>query len=140
MNQSSTRIRRAGRSAFTLVELLLVMVIIAILAGIVVPKLLGRREQANKTRAIADIAAIKSAITTFEVDNGRLPTQSEGLNALVTNPGGLAEWKSLLESVPVDPWQRPYVYHNPGANGQEFDLYCTGPSGQDGNADNITGK
>jgi len=137
MNESSTRIRRAGRSAFTLVELLLVMVIIAILAGIVVPKLLGRREQANKTRAIADIAAIKQAITTFEVDNGRLPTQSEGLAALVTNPGSLPEWKSLLDQVPVDPWQRPYVYHNPGSNGQEFDLYCTGASGQDGNADNI---
>jgi general secretion pathway protein G len=137
MNSIQKNIRRGARSGFTLIELLLVMVIISILAAIVVPKLVGRREQANITKAKADVSSLNTVLQEFEVDNGRFPTQSEGLQALVTNPGNLPEWKSLLKEVPTDPWGRPYVYHCPGANGQEYDVYSTGYSGQDGNADNV---
>jgi general secretion pathway protein G len=137
MNSIQKNIRRGARSGFTLIELLLVMVIISILAAIVVPKLVGRREQANITKAKADVSSLNTVLQEFEVDNGRFPTQSEGLQALVTNPGNLPEWKSLLKEVPTDPWGRPYVYHCPGANGQEYDVYSTGNSGQDGNADNV---
>jgi general secretion pathway protein G len=137
MNRSISKPGLVGRSAFTLIELLLVMVIISILAAIVVPKFAGRKEQANIAKAKADISNIKTALGEFEIDNSRYPTSEEGLNALVTNPGNLPEWKSLLESVPQDPWTRPYIYRCPGSNGGEYDLYSTGPSGQDGNADNI---
>jgi general secretion pathway protein G len=137
MNSVQSNIRRGARSGFTLIELLLVMVIISILAAIVVPKLVGRREQANITKAKADVSSLNTVLQEFEVDNGRFPTQSEGLQALVLNPGNLPEWKSLLKEVPTDPWGRPYVYHCPGSNGQEYDVYSTGNSGQDGNADNV---
>src|ERR1700722_1614279 len=85
------RMPRSVRSGFTLIELLLVMVIIAILAAIVVPKVVGRREQANQTKAKADVSAMNTALQEFEVDNGRFPTQSEGLAALVSNPSNLPE-------------------------------------------------
>jgi general secretion pathway protein G len=133
------------RGGFTLIELLLVMVIIAILAAIVVPKMTGRTEQARITRAKADISSIKTALNAFEIDNGRYPTTEEGLQALVTRPGDLATsdsngstgWKQMLDKVPTDPWGHPYIYRCPGSNGQDFDLLSTGPSGVEGGTDNI---
>src|ERR1700690_3728581 len=132
MSNTSSKLNLAGRSAFTLIELLLVMVIISILAAIVVPKFAGRKEQANIAKAKQDISNIKTALGAFEIDNGRYPTSEEGLAALVTNPGNLADWKSLLENVPQDPGQHAYLYRCPGSNGQDYDLYSTGASGQDG--------
>ncbi|MGA3066682.1 MAG: type II secretion system major pseudopilin GspG [Tepidisphaeraceae bacterium] len=141
--------RNAPRGGFTLIELLLVMVIIAILAAIVIPKFTGRTEQAKVSAATADIANLKTALNAFEIDNGRYPTSEEGLAALVTEPADLASasgstpnaatgWKKLLDKVPNDPWGHPYVYRCPGSNGQDFDLLSTGPSGVEGGADNIT--
>jgi general secretion pathway protein G len=128
---------RRIRRGFTLIELLLVMVIISILAAIVVPKYTGQKKHAQVTKAQADMSVIKSQLQAFEIDNGRFPTQEEGLNALVQNPGNLQDWHALLDKLPTDPWSRPYVYHCPGANGQDFDLLSTGESGQEGGADNI---
>jgi len=130
-----------------LIELLLVMVIIAILAAIVVPKMTGRTEQARITRAKADISSIKTALNAFEIDNGRFPTTEEGLQALVTEPSnlqkpdsanGVTGWKQMLDKVPTDPWGHPYVYRSPGSNNQDFDLFSTGPSGTEGGSDNIS--
>jgi general secretion pathway protein G len=135
---NTVRDRRNRRSAFTLIELLLVMVIIAILAAIVVPKFVGRSEQAKHTKAVGDISSMQTALEAFEVDNSRFPTTEEGLNALVTNPGNLPNWKGYLPKVPEDPWGHAYVYRCPGANNKDYDLMSTGPSGQEGNADNIT--
>src|SRR5258708_1545027 len=132
--------RKKTRRGFTLIELLLVMVIIAILAAIVVPKFVGRREQADKTKTVGDIANIKLELSAFSADIGRYPTTEEGLQALVTKPGDLPEWKGYLEKLPVDPWKHNYVYRCPGTNGKEYDLYSTGPSGSDqqGGGDNIS--
>src|SRR5881409_1308514 len=109
--------RRTGRggtrsSGFTLIELLLVMVILAILAAVVVPKFTGRTEQARQSRAIADIATIKGALSQFEIDNGHFPSEAEGgLRALVEKPGDLATWKhSYIDKLPTDPWNHDYVY------------------------------
>jgi general secretion pathway protein G len=137
LNDRSAQRARGVRSAFTLIELLLVMVIIAILAAIVVPKFTGQGDKARIHAAQQDISNIKTALGTFEVENGRFPTSEEGIAALVTNPGNLPNWSQGLEKVPQDPWGKPYVYHCPGANGGDYDLYSTGKSGQDGNADNI---
>ncbi len=93
-------------SAFTLIELLLVMVILAILAAVIVPKFTGRTEQARVTRAVSDIANLNTVLQAFETDNGHFPTTSEGLNALVEKPSGdYPNWKSsYIPKLPKDPW------------------------------------
>jgi len=126
------------RRGFTLIELLLVMAIIAILASVVIPKFAGRPEQARQTKATADITTLSGLLDIFETDNGRYPTADEGLQALVNNPGNLANWKHLTDRIPLDPWGHPYVYRIPGTNGKAFDLISYGASGQEGGADNIT--
>jgi general secretion pathway protein G len=124
-------------SAFTLIELLLVMVIIAMLAAILVPKVVQHLGQAKVTKAQADLATLKQALNAFYLDNGHYPTQSEGgLQALISNPGDCPHWEQTLDrkTMPLDPWDRQYVYK---VNGDDMDVYCTGPSGQDGGPDNI---
>jgi general secretion pathway protein G len=137
---TATRTIRTARSAFTLIELLLVMVIIAILAAVVVPRMSGNTQKAQRTRAIADISGMKTALGLFELQNGRFPNTDEGLAALVTNPGNLDHWEKDLDTdkVPMDPWNHAYIYRNPGTNGNEFDLLSAGPDGQEGTQDDIT--
>jgi len=129
------------KSAFTLIELLLVMVIIAILAAIVVPKFTGRIEDSRIKAAKADISNLKTTLGLFEIDNGRFPTTAEGLSALITNPGNLPNWHKVLDksSVPVDPWGNAYVYRSPNSSGDAsaFDLMSDGPDGREGTADDI---
>jgi general secretion pathway protein G len=129
---------RSRRGAFTLIELMLVMAIIAILAGIILPKFVGRMEDSKKKAAIGQVSMLRTALNTFEVDNGRFPTSEEGLQALVSNPGNLTDWKQLMDKVPVDPWGHPYVYKL-AADASGFDVYSCGPDGQDqnGGGDNI---
>jgi general secretion pathway protein G len=132
------RTRSAIRSAFTLIELLLVLVILAVLAAVVVPKLTGRVEDAKIKACKAEIASIKSALNNFEVDNSRFPTSEEGLNALVQKPANLDNWRGYLDKMPLDPWGHAYVYRTPGSGGHDFDLISWGPDGQEGTADDIT--
>jgi len=131
-----TRKRNRG---FTLVELLLVMVILAILAAVVIPKMVGRGEQAKETKAKTDISNIGSALDMFEVDTGSYPSNEQGLQALVTNPGAQG-WKGpYLQHSPMDPWGNAYIYKSPGTNNVNgYDLYSTGKDGKDtsGNAFN----
>jgi general secretion pathway protein G len=132
------RYRRPLRAGFTLIELLLVMVILAILAGVVINKFGGIQERARDTRAKTDIANIKNALEQFKIVNGNYPTTDEGLQALVTKPGGdLPDWKQCLDKLPVDPWVHPYVYRAPGSNGKDFDLFSCGPDGHEGGGDDI---
>jgi len=119
--------RNRKRNAFTLIELLLVMVIIAILAAIVVPKFTGQGEKARYHAAQQDISNVKTALGTFEVENGRYPTTEEGLQALVVNPGSLKDWSQGLEKVPTDPWGHAYIYRCPGSTGSDYDLTYTDP-------------
>jgi len=134
-------IRRYAAHGFTLIELLLVLVILTALAAVVVPKFVGRGEQAKKVQAASDIAALGVALGAFEVDNGRYPTSAEGLAALSVAPGGLTSWHGpyVQKVVRNDPWGNPYVYACPGTHNTDgFDLHSFGPSGQDGADDNIT--
>ena len=135
--------RHVTRSrAFTLIELLLVLVILAVLAGLILPKFVGRSEQAKITAAKTDIANLEVALDTFEIDNGRYPTAEEGLAALVERPAGLDEtWKGpyIKRGIPKDPWQIEYAYEYPGRqNDNGYDLHSFGPDGQDGSEDDIT--
>jgi len=135
--------RRSRPTGFTLVELLLVLVILAVLATVVVPKFTGRSQQAKVTAAQTDIANIEVALDSFEVDCSRYPSAQEGVKALVERPANLSEneWKGpyLKRGVPNDPWGTPYVYRLPGQhNTSSYDLYSCGPDGQEGGTDDIT--
>ncbi len=109
------------RQAFTLVEMLLVLVILATLAAIVYPKVMGRSEQARVTAAQQQIANFKTALDSFEVDNGYFPKGKNGLNDLVQQPRDAAAWHGpYLEHIPVDPWGNPYIYDCPGKHNPTF--------------------
>ena len=129
-------LRHPSRQAFTLIELLLVLVILAVLAAVVVPKFVGRSEQARITAAKTQIASFETSLTSFEVDCGRFPTTDEGLTALVVQPQNVKDWKGYMKSVPKDPWGNAYVYKYPGVhNPSEYDIYSLGPDGREGNDD-----
>ena len=128
-------------SAFTLVEMLLVLVILAVLAAIVIPKFSGRTQQAKITAATSQINSIEMALDAFEVDNGYYPTGASGLGALLDQPNNAPNWKGpyLKKGVPADPWGNPYLYTYPGKNNpQGYDLMSVGPDGREGGGDDIT--
>jgi len=117
----------------TLIELLVVMVIIAMFATIVGQRLFRNVEKARQTTAKAQIGEFESVLDAFRLDVGRYPTSEEGLQSLRARPGSLERWDGpyLRKDVPLDPWQRPYVYRFPGQHG-DYDLYSLGADGQDG--------
>ncbi len=126
-------------SAFTLIELLLVLVILAVLAAIIIPKFTGRAEQARESAAKQDISSLKVALDTFEVDCGRFPTSAEGLAALVERPGDLVGWRNpYIDKLRKDPWSHDYIYRAPGNNGRDYDLLSAGPDGVEGGADDVS--
>jgi len=127
---------RVLRRAFTLVEMLLVITIIGILAALVIPKMVGRSEQAREAAAHADISSIKTALDAFEVDNGHYP---KSLAELLQQPSNAKNWHGpYLENLPQDPWGNPYVYTFPGRhNANPYDLMSTGPDGKAGTDDDI---
>jgi general secretion pathway protein G len=136
---SQTRIRPLRQQAFTLVELLLVVTIIGVLAAIVVPKMMGRSEQARQVAARADIASIKTALDAFEVDNGYYPKGTSGLQDLLQTPRDARNWRGpYLDKLPQDPWGNNYIYTCPGKhNPSSYDLLSTGLDGQSGTDDDI---
>jgi general secretion pathway protein G len=128
---------RHGRSAFTLVEMLLVVTIIGILAGLVIPGLVGKSEHARIIRTQADVhGGIKSALGQFEVDNGSFP---HSLQDLVTQSSNAKNWHGpYLEKLPVDAWGNPYIYYFPGKHTpNSYDLLSVGPDGKEGTDDDI---
>lgn len=136
---SRKRVRR--RAGFTLIELLLVLVILAALAAIVTPKFAKRSEQARKTSASTQISQFEVALDAFEIDVGRYPTTSEGLEALVKKPANAEGWQQayLKRDVPLDPWGNEYIYRYPGQYNEDgYDLYSYGPDGKQGGGDDIT--
>ena len=128
--------RRVFRRAFTLVEMLLVVTIIGILAALVIPKIVGRSEQARVTAAHADLSSIKTALEAFEVDNGYYP---KSIQDLVLAPNTAKNWHGpYLEKVPQDPWGNNYVYYFPGKhNSGSYDLLSIGPDSKEGTDDDV---
>ena len=133
---------RKGISGFTLIELMLVMVILAVMAAIVLPKFTGRSQQAKITAAKTQIAQLEVALDAFEIDISRYPTTAEGLRALVERPASDAtDWQQpyLKRDIPKDPWGSDYVYRYPGQyNENGYDLYSHGPDRKLGGDDDIT--
>jgi general secretion pathway protein G len=134
----------AASCGFTLIELMIVVIIIAALSAMVVPRLSNRSEQAKITVADADINSnIGLALKLYKLDNGRYPTTAQGLKALLSKPSSSPapnNWNGpYLESEPMDPWKAEYRYKSPGANNATgYDLYSIGPDGIENNADDIT--
>jgi len=133
-----TQYTRSSRKpyGFTLIELMIVVVILGLLATIIMPKILDRPEQARRVKAKADIRSIQSMLATFKIDTGRFPTTSEGLQALVTNPGVKNySREGYLERTPNDPWGNRYIYICPGLHSKDYDLESYGKDGEDGGTD-----
>jgi general secretion pathway protein G len=121
--------------------MLLVLVILAVLAAIVIPKFAGRSQQAKETAAKSDISAFDVALDAYEVDTGTYPAGNNGLQALVDQPNNASGWKGpyLKKGVPLDPWGNAYVYAYPGRNNNNGpDIYSPGPDQQAGTEDDIT--
>ena len=138
---NKNRTRPYQRRAFTLIELLLVLVILGILAAIVVPKFSGRTEQARVTAAQSQISTFGTALDAFEVDNGYFPKGKNGLNDLVQQPRDAQNWKGpyLKSDIPLDPWGHAYIYECPGKhNPTGYDLMSMGFDGRAGSDDDIT--
>lgn len=139
-NEKSSISKLKSRNGFTLIEVLLVMVILTVLAAVVVPKFTNRSEQARITAAHTDIANLEVALDAYEVDNGKYPSTSVGLKALIENPSDLKNWKGpyLKRSVPNDPWGNQYVYTQPGEhNKYGYDLLSFGSDEKEGGGDDI---
>jgi general secretion pathway protein G len=132
---------RRPRAAFTLVELLLVLSILALLAGLVLPRLIGTRKTAEIKTTITQIGNFKEALSMFEADNGHFPKGKNGLNDLIVKPRDASpEWKKYLDTdkVPDDPWGTPFAYECPGRHNPDgFDLSSAGPDKQFGTEDDI---
>ncbi len=126
--------RPSAAKGFTLIEVMIVIVILGVLASLIVPRIMGRTDEARATVAKADISTIKSALQLYKLDNRTYPTTTQGLQALVqkpsTDPVPVA-WKNYLEKLPNDPWGHPYQYLNPGLHG-EVDILSLGADGAPG--------
>lgn len=132
MRRSTLRNQRG----FTLIEIMVVVVILGILAGIVVPQLLDRPEEARRTKAAVQIKSIEEALALYKLDNGNFPSTEQGLTALAQKPAtGLIPTRyregGYLKKIPLDPWGNNYVYLSPGTRG-DYDLLSYGADGEPG--------
>lgn len=127
------RIRSRG---FTLIEIMVVVVILAVLGALVVPKILENVDKARVTRAKSDIQAIETALDLYRLDNFKYPTTEQGLQALVKQPADptITNYRSggYLKAIPIDPWNNPYLYASPGADGRDYDITSYGRDGKPG--------
>ncbi|UTD26550.1 type II secretion system major pseudopilin GspG [Bradyrhizobium sp. WD16] len=131
--------RLARQAGFTLIEVLVVITIIGLIMGLVGPRVLAYLSDSKIKTAQLQIQALSGALDLYFLDNGRYPNSAEGLKALVERPTAAERWNGpYLKSntVPADPWGRPYIYRSPGQR-SPFDIMSGGPDGQEGGADAI---
>lgn len=130
---TNTQRRMAG---FTLIEVLIVLAIIGMIAGLVGPRVLGYLSGSKIKAARVQIEALYSAVDLFYLDNGRYPTSAEGLTVLIKKPQSTQQWNGpylKTGDLPKDPWGNPYLYKIPG-KGEPFTIISTGPEGREGSA------
>jgi general secretion pathway protein G len=136
MNRFSPR----RRSGFTLIEVLMVLVILVIIMSVAVGTYVNTLKKARIDAARSQIGAFKSPLSVYELHMGSFPTTAQGLQALVNHPNDASagNWNGpYLDSVPLDPWSRPYQYCSPGRYHPDYDVWSLGPDGVDGTSDDI---
>ena len=115
------------QSGFTLIEIMVVVVIIGLMATMIAPTIFGQADKANEIKARADIKSIESALALYRLDNYDYPTTSQGLQALVTDPGTAGTWNGYLKKLEKDPWGNDYQYASPGQkNPRGVDVWSQG--------------
>lgn len=130
---------REVRAGFTLLEMLVVLVVLGLLAGLIGPQLFGRVGEAKATTAKTQMELIGVALDGYRLDNGVYPVTSQGLQALNVRPAGAPvplNWRGpyLRKAVPADPWGRPYLYESPTRGGEGYTLRTLGRDGAEGGA------
>ena len=132
------RQKKNTQAGFTLIELMVVIVILGILAGLIIPRFMGEPDKAKQAAARTQIEMLETALKIYKLDNGTYPTTEQGLKALVEAPtaGNLPKnWRQggYLEKgkVPKDPWKNDFIYISPGSHG-DVDLICLGADGEPG--------
>jgi general secretion pathway protein G len=132
MYRRSSQQRERG---FSLLELLAVLVILGILAGVFAPKFLGQAESAKRKAAKLEIDQIGQSLDLYKLEIGKYPTSQEGLAALVTAPSGTTNWNGPYlkkTTVPKDPWGNEYKYVSPGDQNRPYDIVSFGSDGKEG--------
>ncbi|MCU5772712.1 type II secretion system major pseudopilin GspG [Erwiniaceae bacterium BAC15a-03b] len=127
--------RNRHQQGFTLLELLVVLMIIALLAGFVGPRLFSQVDQAKEKTAISQMKILSEALGQYRLDVGQYPSEAQGLKALNERPNGVKSWRGpyLSKAVPADPWGNPFQWHNPTRNKNtvyEVELLATGNGDQ----------
>jgi general secretion pathway protein G len=128
------RERRDRSGGFTLVELLVVLVILSLIMGLVGPRVLSYLSQSRVRAAQLQVDSLATALDLFFLEIGRYPTESEGLNVLVTRSPSIERWNGPYiqqSSIPLDPWDRPYEYNVPGQN-RPYEIVSLGSDGREG--------
>ena len=129
-------VRRAAERGFTLVEMLVVISIIALIMALVGPRVLNFLGESKIKAAKIQIESLESGLDLYALDTGQYPSSSEGLEALMQNPGSVTVWNGPYlkgNLVPNDPWGRPYIYRSPGQHGP-YDIESYGADGKQGGA------
>ena len=140
-NPNTITRRSALSSAFTLIEMLLVLAIISILIGAGIYQMGGAKDTARIEATRMTIIKMKSNIQEYELaTRGGPPTTGQGLKALVSKPSGVRVWRQVLKEVPKDQWGNEFQSRRPGKEGSEYEIFSSGPDGQIGTDDDISSE
>jgi len=128
--------RRVKSQGFTLIEVMVVVVILGILAAFIVPRIIGRPDEAKIAKVKSDVRALQTALDLYRLDNGVYPTTEQGLKALTTKPSSEpipSNWRTggYIQKLNDDPWSYPYHYTNPGEH-LEIDIFSYGADNKEG--------